>query len=93
MAKKITWSPDAREEFKTILDYLLTEWSESFAERFSEEVSRKIDLLTEQPFMGKATDLLSSVRFISINRQYTLYYVVLDDSIWIANLIHANKKR
>lgn len=91
MALKIVWSPNAEEDFRLILDYLMDEWADNFAEMFSDQLFKTLNLLENHPYIGMATNEFSSIRRISVTRQYGLYYMVLRDEIVIVNLLN-NKK-
>ena len=41
MALKIVWTTNAEEDLRQILDYLLDEWADSFAEVFSEQLFKR----------------------------------------------------
>ncbi len=49
MALKIVWTTNAEEDLRQILDYLLDEWADSFAEVFSEQLFQTLNLLELHP--------------------------------------------
>jgi plasmid stabilization system protein ParE len=93
MALQVSWTVNAEEDFRRIISYLLDEWSDTFAEKFSEEVKKKLWLLSEQPYVGAQSSDLSSVRSVSVTRRYKLYYLILRDEVVIVNLLHVNQTR
>ena len=69
----------------------MDEWSDDFAEKFSDQLFKVLNLLEKHPFIGMATPEFNSVRQIAITRQYNLYYMVLRDEVIVVNLLN-NKK-
>ncbi|MCY7350143.1 MAG: type II toxin-antitoxin system RelE/ParE family toxin [Cytophagaceae bacterium] len=93
MAQKITWMPNAREDFRDIIHYLANEWGNTFAEEFTERVSKQLELIENHLFIGKQNEQFSSIRQLPVTKNYILYYLVLHEEIIIVNLLHTNRKR
>nr|MCU0342100.1 type II toxin-antitoxin system RelE/ParE family toxin [Spirosomataceae bacterium] len=86
MAKKIIWHPEAKEDFRSIIDYLLENWSFEVADRFTDSVDKTQELLQLHTHLGARVGRLRSIRKIAIPPFYTLYYTFLNGEIWILNL-------
>lgn len=93
MAHEIVWTTNAEDDFREIIEYLLDDWADDFAEKFGEQVNKALSLLETYPFLGVVTNEFSSVRKIAINRQYSLYYIVLRQQIVIVNLYQNSRNK
>ena len=91
MAKKVIWNPEAKEDFREIVNYLLDNWSYEIAEKFTDQVDRCQDLVQLHPNLGMRVGRLRSVRKISIPPFYSLYYTVLNDEIWLLNILDSRQ--
>ena len=92
MAQKIVWKPEAKDDFHEIVDYLLNEWPDDVAEKFTEQVDKAQDFIQQHPAIGMKAGRLRSVRKIVIAPHYSLYYTFLNDEIWILNLLDNRQK-
>ena len=45
MVKTITWHPEAKEDFREIVAYLMEVWSSEVAEKFTEQVDKTQELI------------------------------------------------
>ncbi len=79
---KIIWSEDALLDYHQNIDYLLIDWSESVALQFVEEVEGVIELIQINPELYPLTDY-RGIRKALIRKQITLFYKVVDDSIYL----------
>ncbi|TAE38262.1 MAG: type II toxin-antitoxin system RelE/ParE family toxin [Runella slithyformis] len=93
MAFEIVWSPNAEEDLHSVLNFLMEEWSDTFAETFSEKLFKVLNLLENHPYIGMTTDEFSSIRSIAVTRQYALYYMVLRNEVVIVNLLNNKNKK
>ncbi|MBC7890913.1 MAG: type II toxin-antitoxin system RelE/ParE family toxin [Sphingobacteriaceae bacterium] len=92
MALALVWSDEAEEEFKDIIAYLLDEWGDESARRFSDRLDKKLTSLGSMPNMGKRHSRLKAVRSLPMPPFYTLYYsVVREQHIHILNLVDERK--
>ena len=87
MAKAIIWHPEAREDFREVVDYLLETWSAEVAEKFTEQVDKAQELIRLQPNIGMRVGRLRSVRKVVIPPHHALYYSFLNESLWILNIL------
>ena len=86
MTFQITWTDNAQEDLRQILDYLTENWSEKDADNFLEKLFLRIDILSKSPLIGKKSDKLSSVRRIVITKRNLLFYTVEGDNIIIQDI-------
>ncbi len=93
MALKIVWTTNAEEDLRQILDYLLDEWADSFAEVFSEQLFQTLNLLELNAYLGMATQEFTSIKRIAINRQYSFYYLVLKDEVVVINILNNKRQK
>lgn len=85
---KIIWTEEAKEELKEILDYQLEE-SFAYASDWSEDVEKKLDLLSKFPEMGRIVPEkeLSFFREIFAGN-YRIIYTFLNQTITIMAVRH-----
>ena len=86
MALKIIWTANALEDYKRVIDYLAEEWSAEIAERFSENVQARLEILSNYPFLGIASTKEFSVRSISISKHNRLYYRITSSAIEVLDI-------
>ena len=55
MALPVTWTENAIEDFKSLIDYLLLEWPLPVAEKFIETIEKRIEVLSKFPNIGIAS--------------------------------------
>jgi plasmid stabilization system protein ParE len=70
---------------KTLI-YLEKEWSNKTAANFLLKPDRKIQLLSEYPFIGVPSSKIKSVGCILITRHNRMYYMIKGDKIIILNI-------
>lgn len=92
MAYEIIWSDDAKEDFRDITHYLLDNYSFEVAEKFIETLFDKVKLFENNPRIGLASRLLSSLRKIIITPHTALYYTIGGNQITIMNLVDTRRK-
>ncbi|MFN8343386.1 MAG: type II toxin-antitoxin system RelE/ParE family toxin [Spirosomataceae bacterium] len=92
MAYEINWSPDSKEDIRDIYEYLLDEWDDKVADKFTDDVLALTMQLTTMPFLGKKHPKMSSVRQLIIRPYNIIYYTVLEASIYILNVVDGRKQ-
>jgi len=74
MLKEIIWSPSAKDDFESILDYLQANWNDKIVMRFINKVDDNISLILEDyktfPIINEELQIRKSV----ISKQNTIYY-------------------
>lgn len=76
MVKKIVWTKTADTTFDKITQYFIDNGFMQAAELFAQAVYDKIDLLTEQPFIGRLSTKAKTVRIIKIGKNIQMLYRV-----------------
>lgn len=79
---KIIWTENASRNYFQILDYLLNRWSEKIANKFIDEVDRKLELLLISHEVFEKVPL-TNVQRILINKHITLFYAVDGEKIYL----------
>lgn len=93
MAKEIIWTKRANQKFNNIISYLEEEWSESVTEDFVRTTYNKIELLTEQPYLGSLENSELDIRGILISKHNRLFYRVVDDKVILINFFDTRSKK
>jgi plasmid stabilization system protein ParE len=91
MAYKISWTENALQDYKYVIDYLLCDWSLKVATNFENIVNQKLFNLSMHPFAGIKSEknpLLRSILFTKHNR---LYYRITDNNIELLAIIDTRK--
>ena len=78
MDYQIIWSDEAQEEIYSVLNYLLDEWSDNVAQKFSEQMAQIGSVLEKHPFAGQGDDRIGAVREIPVKPYYMVYYTVIN---------------
>ncbi len=92
MVAEIIWKPEAQDDFREIVDYLLDNWPDDVAEKFTDEIDYAQNLIAKHPNIGMRVGRLRSVRKITVPPFYSIYYTSLNNQIWILNLLDNRKK-
>ncbi len=74
MVKQVSWNNDAEETFNSIAEYLQDNFSMATATRFADAVYDKIDMLIEQPEIGRPSPIDSFVRILKIDKHRLMFY-------------------
>lgn len=95
MAYQVVYSPNAQEEVREILMYLLEEWNFEVSENFSDYLISTLDMLSQQPYAGRKHELISAVREFRVKPHYLVYYSILEEQqlIHVLNVIDSRRKR
>ncbi|QRR02745.1 type II toxin-antitoxin system RelE/ParE family toxin [Dyadobacter sandarakinus] len=93
MAFKVKWTAIAKENYREALSYIYDEWGGQVAERFTEELEAKIEVLVKFPYLGRQHSSLPAVRQLVVRKKQVLFYTVVDADIIILNLLNTSRKR
>lgn len=88
---EIIWTQTAKSTFKSNIKYLLEDWTHKEVVNFTNEVYRKLDLLTIEPNLGRFDEDLKCNRYIIV-KQITLLYTVDENKIFLLNFWNNYKK-
>ena len=86
MALQVVWTNNALEDYRRVVDYLLTEWTLTVASDFITIVEERIDTLRSFPNVGIASAKYPHIRSIVITKHNKLYYRMRADKIEILNI-------
>ena len=87
MAKPVIWHPEAKEDFRETVAYLMDAWPADVAEKFAAQVDKAQELIEQHPGIGMKVGRLRAVRKVAVPPHHALYYTVLGEEIWILNLL------
>jgi plasmid stabilization system protein ParE len=82
MSLAVEWTDDAKETFDSIVFFIEIKWSEKEAKIFVKRAQKIISLITDQPYMYKAS-LNNNVRQAVITPQTSMFYEVHSQFITI----------
>ena len=91
MTREIIWSPDAVNDFESILEYLELKWSNRIARRFINKIDDNIELIIEDPKIFPLINQEMQIRKSVITKQNTLFYREINGKIEIVRLFDTRK--
>jgi plasmid stabilization system protein ParE len=91
MAYQIRWTDIALQDYKRVIDYLISEWPISVALEFESIVNQKLINLSKHPFTGIKSDKNPSVRSILFTHQNRLYYRITENNIELLTIIDTRR--
>ena len=91
MAYQLSWTGIALEDYKRVVDYLLSEWSIAVATEFENIVNEKLINLSQYPFTGIKSEKNPLIRSILFTKHNRLYYRIKDNNIELLNIIDTRK--
>jgi toxin ParE1/3/4 len=87
---KLRISPDAKADLDSIWDYI-AEDNPAEATDFVLKILDRCELLTEQPYMGPARDLIREGLRIHPVDDYVVLYRIIDDIVDIVHVFHGKR--
>lgn len=88
---EVEWSPLADNDLNEIIDYIAQD-SLEYALSFYEEVSEKVENLTQFPKMGRIVPELDDPNIRELFfRNYRLIYRILGEKVQIVRLFHGSR--
>ncbi len=85
MGYKIVWTKEAEEDFKHVVEYITENWSEQSAERFRNNVFKKLDYLILMPSSIRTTEK-NTIRMYNLDKQNVLFFAIKDDLIVLLSI-------
>lgn len=85
MALRIRWTPEAEENFASIIIYLEKEWSEKEIMKFAQKTQKIIRQISRNPRIFKASGK-EEIRRAVITKQTSLFYCI-DESTNLITLL------
>ena len=96
MAKKgyqIKWTKNATNDYNKVIDYLLENWCLKGAENFSEIVASKLNILSENAYIGVSSQKIKDVRSILLTKHNRLYYRIKNGAIELLNILDTRQNQ
>ena len=96
MVKKIIWTKTADKTFDDITSFLQDNSSLKAAENFATAVYTKIDVLFEQPYIGRPSQKAKTVRIVNVGKNIQLLYRIEGKTLIISDFFDTrqdSKKR
>jgi len=93
MALEIIWSSEAKEDYRTAVDYLLDHFDDEVAERYTTNLFDALETLSQMPYIGRKHTELSAVRQQIIRPYTVLFYMVLPTQLVVINLRDARQMK
>lgn len=81
MMKKVIWSTTAAKSYRENLEYLQDKWTVVEIENFINEVDKAVQHISDNPYIGKVSDVSQHYSQLLVVKQITLYYRVTTDHI------------
>lgn len=92
MKLKVLWSKKAERDFFEILEYYNSIEMFSVRKNISRNIFRTIDLISENPKLGKTDTILGeSYRYILTSGVYKLVYKLYEDKLYILKIFDARR--
>lgn len=73
MSLQVFYTPRSKESLESVYNFILNRFGESSAGKFASKADKTINLLSQQPFMFKTSDLDEKIRIALITRQCSLF--------------------
>lgn len=86
MAYKIIYKKRFQTKLFKLLDYLRQEWGDNVANSFINRLQKRLNTLSQQPYIGASSIVIKSVRSILITKHNRLYYRIKEDTIEVLNI-------
>ena len=91
MALQINWSHRSKQDLISILTYLEKNWTSQVIKKFLNKVEKKLFLLSEMPYMCRASSVKKNVRRCVLTKQIVLYYRVKENEIELITFFDARQ--
>lgn len=86
MAYQIIYKKRFVQKLFKLLDYLNSEWSEGVADKFIDELQKRLSTLSKQPYIGAPSTVVKLVRSILITKHNRIYYRIKGNQIEVVNM-------
>jgi plasmid stabilization system protein ParE len=93
MVRKIVWTIKAKSRYKEVIDYLLIEWGDTTALRFSKIVDRKLYLLARFPNLGISSPKMIGLRSFLLTKHNRLVYSIHKNEIHLHEIYDTRQER
>ncbi len=86
MARQIIWTPEAQEDYRDIVSYLLDRYDDEIAAKYTDKLFDTLETLLKMPYIGRVHPEFSAVRQQLVRPYTKISYVVLPDFLVVVNL-------
>lgn len=83
---KLKWSAQARNDLKSIIDYISSNWTDKEVKEFARKLHKRISLIKTYPLLFPSSAQKENVRRSVLTKQITIFYSELNDSICIISV-------
>ena len=59
MAREIIWTPEAQEDFRDIVAYLMDQFGDDVAETYTDKLFDTIETLSKMPYIGRVPSFVT----------------------------------
>ena len=88
---RVTWHRRARQDLRHIRAQIAAENPQA-AQRVAQRILRAIDLLAEQPEMGRVGRVLGTREFVITDTPYIAAYQIVQDTLVILRVLHGAQR-
>lgn len=81
MSLQVFYTPRSKESIASVYNFILNRFGERSADKFASKADKTINLIAQQPFMFKSSDLDEKIRIALITRQCSLFYKITETSV------------
>lgn len=81
MSLQVLYTPRSKESLQSVYNFILDRFGDRSAGKFVSKADKTINLISEQPFMFRTSDLDEKIRIALITRQCSLFYKVTETSV------------
>jgi plasmid stabilization system protein ParE len=86
MALEIFWTEEAKDNLKSIIEYLETKWTEKEIRKFSKKLEEQLSLISLTPYIYKQSQRLYGTRECLITKHNSLFYISNNTIIYILSI-------
>ena len=86
MAYEIIYKKRFVQKLFILLDHLNSNWSKGVADKFINELQKRLSTLLKQPYIGAPSTVVKSIRSILITKHNRIYYRIKGNQIEVVNM-------
>ena len=86
MAREVIWTPEAQEDYRDTVSYLMDQFGDEVATKYTQKLFDAIETLLKMPYIGRVNEEYSGMRQQLVRPYTKISYVVLPHLLVIVNL-------
>lgn len=86
MAREVIWTPEAQEDYRDTVSYLMDQFGDEVATKYTQKLFDTIETLSKMPYIGRVSEGYSGMRQQPVRPYTKISYVVLPNLLVIVNL-------